>query len=326
MAIIANYIIDATGEVTIVLSTKVVSFPAPDNASPELAAAAAKSDMSLKDVEARIQVSAKHLKLASSVMNRQLTGGFTEAQELHETGKVEIKVEGWDLEALLILLRIIHGRNHQVPKIITLSLFARIGTLVDYYACQETVEIWLHIWKSHLEAQIPTTYNATEIVEWIWVSSFFDMPQVFDCVTLLAIKHGDDLMDSGEFPIKAKIIETINTHREQSIASVLALISRWRHGLRQGVFGCTFEGRSIDLGALEQGLYVANMHQPPTTPYTGWSFYSLVSHVKAFQEPLSQCNPLSYLDHAKCDAIRKIVTEVEAIESEMLGLDLATCK
>ncbi|PYI20271.1 hypothetical protein BO99DRAFT_456724 [Aspergillus violaceofuscus CBS 115571] len=326
MAIIANYIIDETGEVTLVLHAKLTSLPTPDNASPELVSSTANPDQSLKDIEARIQVSAKHLRLASPVFDRQLTGSFNEAQNLQRTGKVDITVEGWDLEALLILLRIIHGRNHRVPHFVPLSLCARIAVLVDYYACQEAMQVHLRLWKSHLETQIPTGYNATETLEWIWVSYFFDMSRVFDQVTLLAIRHGDEHMESTEFPVKASIMEAINTHREKSIDNVLNLIARWRDGLRQGLFGCTFECRCDDLGALEQSLFTANLYNPPTTPFTGWSFDSLFTHVKTFLKPSSRCNLLSYLNHDKCDAIPKIVQEVETLSSEMQGLDLTTFK
>ncbi|PYH42925.1 uncharacterized protein BP01DRAFT_267136, partial [Aspergillus saccharolyticus JOP 1030-1] len=247
-----------------------------------------------------IQVSAKHLQLASPMLNRQLTGNFDEAQHLQQTGKVEITVESWDLEALLILLRIIHGQNRQVPQIISVSLCARIAVLVDYYACQEAVEIHLRAWKSHLETQVPTSYNATATIEWIWVSSFFEMAEVFDRVTLLAIRHGDDHMESTEFPIKPKIMDAINSHRESSISSVFNLISRWRSGLRQGVFGCNYECRCVDLGALEQSLFLANLHEPPNPPFAGWSFESLVTHVQAFPKPKSHCNLLTYINHDKC--------------------------
>ncbi|RAH43437.1 uncharacterized protein BO95DRAFT_501593 [Aspergillus brunneoviolaceus CBS 621.78] len=326
MAIIANYIIDATGEVTLVLHAKLTSFPAPDNASPDLPSSTANPDQSLKDIEARIQVSAKHLQLASPVFDRQLTGSFTEAHDLQRTGKVDITVEGWDLEALLILLRIIHGRNNRVPHLVSLPLCARIAVLVDYYACQEAVQVHLRLWKSHLETQIPAGYNATETLEWIWVSYFFEMTRVFDQVTLLAIRHGDQYMESSEFPVKASIVDAINAHREKSIDGVLNLIARWRDGLRQGLFGCTFECRCVDLGALEQSLFAANLHDPPTTPFAGWSFESLITHVRAFLTPSSRCNLLSYLDHDKCDAIPKIVQEVETLSSEMQGLDLTSYK
>lgn len=58
--------------------------------------------------DVRIQVFAKHLMLASPVFKKALTGKWKEGSTFVGTGSVEITTEGWDVEAFLILLRILH--------------------------------------------------------------------------------------------------------------------------------------------------------------------------------------------------------------------------
>jgi hypothetical protein len=67
-----------------------------------------KVDSIPSEVDVRIQVSAKHLMLASPVFKKALTGKWKEGSTFVGTGSVEITTEGWDVEAFLILLRILH--------------------------------------------------------------------------------------------------------------------------------------------------------------------------------------------------------------------------
>lgn len=80
----------------------------------------------------RIQVSAKHLALASSVFKKILTGGWKESITYLQKGSVEITAGSWDIEALLIILRIIHCQSYGVPRKLTLEMLAKVAVLADY--------------------------------------------------------------------------------------------------------------------------------------------------------------------------------------------------
>jgi hypothetical protein len=66
--------------------------------------------------EVRIQVSSGHLILASPYLKRMLEDGWKEAQSLGSKGCVSIDLKGWDPDALLILINIIHGFTQKVPE------------------------------------------------------------------------------------------------------------------------------------------------------------------------------------------------------------------
>jgi hypothetical protein len=65
--------------------------------------------------EVRIQVSSGHLILASPYLKRILEDDWEEAQSLGSKGCVSIDLKGWDPDALLILINIIHGFTQKVP-------------------------------------------------------------------------------------------------------------------------------------------------------------------------------------------------------------------
>jgi hypothetical protein len=54
--------------------------------------------------DVRIQVSAKHLMLASPVFKKTLTDKWKEGSTFVGTGSVEITTESWDVEAFFMLL------------------------------------------------------------------------------------------------------------------------------------------------------------------------------------------------------------------------------
>jgi hypothetical protein len=89
--------------------------------------------------------------LASSVFKNILTGGWKESVTHLQKGSVEITTEGWDIEALLILLRAIHSQNYHIPRKLTLEMLAKVAVLVDYYECKEAMSVWTTIWIDALE-------------------------------------------------------------------------------------------------------------------------------------------------------------------------------
>ncbi|KAJ5761059.1 hypothetical protein N7520_008215 [Penicillium odoratum] len=80
----------------------------------------------------RIQVSAKHLSFASPVFKTILKGGWKESITFLQKGTVELTAESWDVEALLILLRAIHGQYRLITQKLTLEMLAKVAVIADY--------------------------------------------------------------------------------------------------------------------------------------------------------------------------------------------------
>ncbi|GMF75137.1 unnamed protein product [Aspergillus oryzae] len=160
---------------------------------------------SLDEACFRIQVSAKHLILASPVFKKILTGGWKESVTYLQKGSVEITAESWDIEALLILLRAIHGQQYHVPQKLTLEMLAKVAVLVDFYDCKEAVYIWTTIWIDALEEKIPKIYSR-DLLLWLWISWVFQLQAQFKESTSTVMSWSDGWIDDFGFPVPFKVM------------------------------------------------------------------------------------------------------------------------
>ncbi|KAK3081788.1 hypothetical protein LTS18_002708, partial [Coniosporium uncinatum] len=76
-----------------------------------------------------IIISSHHLTLASPYYARMLKGKWMEADTLRKNGCVEVEVEDVDADALVILMKIIHGKTRTVPRAVTLEMLAKIAVI-----------------------------------------------------------------------------------------------------------------------------------------------------------------------------------------------------
>lgn len=87
--------------------------------------------------ELRFKVSSKHLTLASPYFKKMLEGPYKEAN----LPCPEVTIEEFDSEALKILLNIIHGKNSNIPRFLSLDMLAKVSEWVDYLDCFEQAEV-----------------------------------------------------------------------------------------------------------------------------------------------------------------------------------------
>lgn len=148
-------------------------------------------------------VSSHHLKSASSVFRAALTGPWVESTRTKD-GRHQIPAEDWDVEALLVVLNIVHGRNNRVPKTVTLEL-CKISVLVDYYHLSEAVRFSKRFWIDGLRASVPKTYGR-ELILWLCVSWVFQSSSIFQAVTETAIRESPKPVSALQLPISAAVV------------------------------------------------------------------------------------------------------------------------
>ncbi|KAF8865170.1 hypothetical protein BDZ45DRAFT_475398 [Acephala macrosclerotiorum] len=166
-------------------------------------------------------VSSRHLMLASPVFKAMLRfGAFREGQKLDSDSKAEVPLFDDDIEALVILLDIVHGRNRQIPRQINLDLMTKITILVDKYQMVEAAEIFTEAWIEDLKKDLPTEYATEEeqnrVHKWIGISWVFGKGKEFQDMTLLVERGcGASLCDKLEegLLILDIIIDTIMKKR-----------------------------------------------------------------------------------------------------------------
>jgi hypothetical protein len=176
-----------------------------DEPEPELA----ELEHSDKDFSVEIRVSSRHLILASPQAKRMLEGAWKEPSTLKLQGSLALEEKDWDVEALLILMNILHCRNKSVPRKISLEMFVRVAVLVDYYECYEAVEIYSDMWLEHLREELPATY-CKELVLWICVSWIFRQSAEFGMATSVALQHSKGPIQTMELPIPERIVRKLS--------------------------------------------------------------------------------------------------------------------
>ncbi|PLN85061.1 hypothetical protein BDW42DRAFT_18673 [Aspergillus taichungensis] len=279
-------------------------------------------DAPQEEVCFRIQVSAKHLTFASPVFKNILTGGWKESVTYLQQGSVEITAESWDIDALLILLRIIHCQYHHIPLKLTLEVLAKIAALAEYYNCRETVRFLGHIWISALEEPIPST-DCRDLILWLWISWFFQLPSQFKEATSTAMSWGDNWIDNLGLPISDKVIKSMNDRRQEAITNLVHRLHEKREELLSGSRGCGYECSSIMYGALTKQMQLNALLCPkPEVPFVDLNYRSLVQRVSSFISPHWDCDLSRHTQHWHlCDdsSFERIFGELsDTIE----GLDL----
>ncbi|KAE8378835.1 hypothetical protein BDV26DRAFT_280731 [Aspergillus bertholletiae] len=153
----------------------------------------------------RLQVSARHLILASPVFKAALSENWKKRADPLKNGAVEITTSGWDLEALVILMTILHARSQDLPQEIGLELLAKLAVLADYYQCQPFVQYFAEKWIEALKVNFPSKYSRDSIL-WVWVSWTFNQSTEFTKSTSIAILQSNGIITNLGLPIPGKII------------------------------------------------------------------------------------------------------------------------
>lgn len=138
--------------------------------------------------------------LASSIFNKKLSGPWKESLKDPVERVRHIETTEWDVDALLILFQIIHGKHSHVPRSVDLEMLAKIATLVDYYDCHEAVQLYGDMWIDGIKNDL-LTQCSRELVLWILVSWVFSKENIFNQVTRTAILDSKGPVSTLELPI-----------------------------------------------------------------------------------------------------------------------------
>ncbi|RDW64498.1 BTB/POZ domain-containing protein [Aspergillus mulundensis] len=307
-----THILDPKGEVTIVLKTPnapLAQIPRPPetkpagdatsdmasnvispSSSPDAAVATPSADLpsdleiqddntsSDKADEVRFIVSASHLILASPVFRHALTGEWIESQELRRQGTAEIEASGWDTEAFLILLRIIHCKPYDLPKEVSLETLAKLALIADYYDCVKLVQWYADAWISKV-LPFRACFSIHEdgmrdMIIRLWVAWVFDVAEEFTSYSSYIMENAKYPITSLGLPIPAGILERLNRNRELAITYVLTNIEDKQSEILRTKDRCTLACRSMTLGALSIFMH-EKQALTSAPPYAGISMGDL---------------------------------------------------
>lgn len=202
-----THVIDEDGEVIIILENANAPFAVWSDNEQDVEIpqeSETKNDETAKN-EYRIQVSAKHLMLASPVFKKALSGGWKESFTFVNKRSVEIKVDSWDIGAFVIFMKIIHCRLNAIPRKLNLELLSKITALADYYGCLNIMSIFRDVWINQLRNNFPTSH-CRDLLLWLWISWAFRVHDLFQKATLTAMAQSNGWITNLGLPIPDKII------------------------------------------------------------------------------------------------------------------------
>ncbi|PVH96337.1 hypothetical protein DM02DRAFT_674890 [Periconia macrospinosa] len=234
--------------------------PVVDTAAEEIPAKSSESESFIDEEEIHYHVSAQHLSLASARFKSMLFGGNWKEGVPEIDGLYYISAEDWDTEALLILLNVLHHRNRQVPRSVSLEMLAKITVLIDYYDCAEAVELCTERWVEELTmtSPIPSSF-CRDLMLWMCIAWVLRLPYEFTQTTNIAImrREGQELSALG-LPL-TRCISKI----EQVCSEVTEAIVAQLHGLLEEYsdpnYQCPDDGPSFECGSILYGALIREM-------------------------------------------------------------------
>ncbi|KAH8889906.1 hypothetical protein GQ53DRAFT_184308 [Thozetella sp. PMI_491] len=267
--------------------------------------------------EVGIRLSSKHLTLASPVFKKMLQGPWSESAASSHT----LHASEWDVEALLILMNILHSRVRSVPRTISLEMLAKIAVLVDYYKCHEALELFVDLWIQNLSRNLPTEYGR-DLVLWLAVSWVFSKQALFTTITKVAIMESKSPLKTLDLPIPQRIVAYVDQQRQEALEEIISGL----HGLLVQFYmrtECSFACSSILSGSLARQMHANRiLHPKPIRPFAGESIAGMSAIVRVFHSPTWRASD-SYYEH-KCDLATFIEPTVNSVVDSIVGLKLKT--
>jgi hypothetical protein len=121
-----------------------------------------------------------------------LTGSWEESRK-GEDGLYHLSASDWYSEAFEILLNVLHLRNRQVPKELSLELLAKVAVLVDYHRCWEDFDLFNTLWVELLRVKqpVPIDYGRA-LMLWMAVAWVFKLPEEFTATSGIALRENTE--------------------------------------------------------------------------------------------------------------------------------------
>ncbi|KAL0937532.1 uncharacterized protein CTRU02_207263 [Colletotrichum truncatum] len=238
-----------------------------------------------KTQEVTFLLSSRHLSLASSYFKAQLNGPWREAS---------------DVNALLLLMQIIHGKTKDVPNCVDLETLAKAAVLIDYYKCHETTGFFSTLWVKSLKSELPSDLNR-ELILWLMISVVFLQNDVFESITKTAVQRSDGPIPMLGLPIPQSVIskrlslsqlrllisiDAIDWRRQDAINSISTALINLLKSLCQESERCSFDCSAVLLGSLTKNMCDSELLNPTAQePYLGYQLAAVEKSVQEFKSP-----------------------------------------
>lgn len=169
----------------------------------------------------KLLASSVHLTNASPYFKALLTGPFSEATDLSQNGTVEIPLPDDDPEAMLIVMKAVHGVWRGIKPRLKLELLKNIAVVVDKYDLFDSVCTVLGTWVSTVRVGDRRARLQDVAIWFLCVAFVFNQGGAFQFATReLVLDTGGDVdvqgtcipvTISGNFPFPCPIHSNVVT-------------------------------------------------------------------------------------------------------------------
>ncbi|KAK3938711.1 hypothetical protein QBC46DRAFT_264893 [Diplogelasinospora grovesii] len=158
------------------------------------------------------RLSSRHLIVASPVFKAALSGGVWKEGIASSDGDgsgafFRIDTRDWDVDALVLVMSVIHGRNWRVPLEISFKTLVNVALVVDYYQVAEALRLASSLWM-YRPLKSPESLGS-EALLWVCVGWAFRDDAVFNHATRAVVFTSlRDIDDAGtlQLPIPSAVI------------------------------------------------------------------------------------------------------------------------
>ncbi|EGU72601.1 hypothetical protein BFJ70_g16955 [Fusarium oxysporum] len=222
----------------------------------------------------RFRLCSQHLRLASTFFRTLMRGDWKETES--EPGfKWTVSARDWDHEAFLMLMNIIHHQTRAVPRTVAIETLAKVAVLVDYYGCYQAVEPWAETWISNLGSDLPI-YYAREILLRLTVAWVFSDYGAFRLLTKVVIRRSRGPIETLGLPIPQQIVDALEEKRKQTISHLILRLQSISNSLNVNKDDSySSQCQYIQLGYIDQNLFVNGLKPLPDPPFFGFSLSAL---------------------------------------------------
>ncbi|KAH7066495.1 hypothetical protein FB567DRAFT_574280 [Paraphoma chrysanthemicola] len=219
-------------------------------------------------------VSRRHLVSSSPTLDRMISGAvWKEGNRDESDGLYHVPAEDWDAEALLYVLQVLHLRNGQVPRTVSLEMLAKITRWVE---------------RLRVTSPVPS-FLCRDLMLWMCIAWVLKLPQEFEQTTTVAMRREDQELPSLGLPITI-CVDRIETLRTQAIGTVLSRLHELLEQYRSPLYQCpgddSFECGSMLYGALYKQMELQGLLPVPTAPYHDLSVSELYTKMERIKSPV----------------------------------------
>ena len=157
----------------------------------------------------RLQVSSKHLSLASQVFKDMFEdlAHSKPSKDLLLCNKnmASIPLPADDIDGMQILMNIVHGLTRSVPHHLNLQTFVKVAVLIDKYEFEEVAELYMNLWFTSLRPKMPQRLDE-DLASWIFICWVLKKSDEYTFLTKIAMR---EITYEVELEIPDRIIRKI---------------------------------------------------------------------------------------------------------------------